>query len=344
MQYKLFTTYTEAWDSMLRVIDGAQKSIYIEMYAFLDVSKHFNFVEQLKIKSSAGVRVVLITDSYGSASLKKESVAELRAYGVEVIFCHNFFHHDHKKIIIVDEAVAFIGGMNIGKQFLHWHDLQLKISGAPVGIILRAFAHSYKLFGGTNKHILNFHPSRLLAKLQFWIFETIPAEKIHSLRDNYARALTDARKNIQITTPYFNPPRAICKLLKNAAQRGVSVEIIIPKKTNYAIANSINYLYMRRFSKVGVTFFLLPTMNHSKLLSVDGNGGLVGSQNLNYLSFKLNSEIGFFFTEPPLVRELGRVITRWKREAEVFDARAYKKTFIDYVIFPIMRLFTPFEV
>lgn len=342
MHYKLYTTSIKAWDAMIEEIDKATKSIYLEMYIFEhDTTTSHDFIGKLKQKAREGVRVVIVADAYGSKNMKNEIAHSMEAAGIELIFFSHWLRHIHRKVLIVDKKIAFIGGVNIGKRFTHWNDLQLKISGRIVNRLLRSFAYTYEMAGGKNAKILKFRNGKLTSKLKFWLIEHWPTKNIHTLKSHYVEKISNAQKSIQIATPYFTPPRWLSSLLDSAVRRGVNVEILIPKKVDLEIMNRINLHYMNKLSPMGVKFYLAKKMNHAKLLIIDEEEGLIGSQNVDLVSFQLNSEVGIFFKEKQLLSELKVVVRKWKQNSELFKPQKYKMRFIDYIILVLSKIFYP---
>ena len=156
MRYKLYNKSQKAWSAMLEEIKKAQKSIYLEMYVFLDDTDKYDFIQELRKKVQAGVQVVIITDAYGSSKLKKTTIQSIRKAGIEFFLFSNWLRHIHRKILIIDERVAFIGGINIGQNFAKWNDLQIKLQGRIVKIIMKSFSYTYETVGGKNPKILKF--------------------------------------------------------------------------------------------------------------------------------------------------------------------------------------------
>ena len=113
--YKFFNNSEKAWKSMFEAISEASKSIYLEMYIFQNNIDDFDFFHLLKDKAKKGLRVRLILDSFGSITLKNSAVAELKEAGVEVLSLSYLLHRMHRKVLVVDEEIAFIGGVNIYK-------------------------------------------------------------------------------------------------------------------------------------------------------------------------------------------------------------------------------------
>lgn len=327
---------------MLEAIVQAEKSIYLEMYIFLDdTAASHNFIGKLQEKAREGVRVVIVADAFGSNALKKGVADSLRRAGAEFIFFSHWLRHIHRKVLIVDEKTAFIGGVNIGKRFREWHDLQLRLHGRIVGRLLKSFAYTYEMAGGKNAKVLNYRESRFTAKLRFWLVEHWPIRNVYSLRRHYVKKITQAEKRIQIVTPYFTPPRWLISLLDDAVRRGVEVEILIPRKVDWGIMNRLNYHYMHKLSSLGIKFYLAKGMNHAKLLIIDGKEGLLGSQNVDLLSFNINAEIGLFFREKKLLRELAAVFGEWKRDSSEFRASRYRRRLADYAIFTLLKILNP---
>ncbi len=342
MKYRLHTTSLLAWDAMLKTIDNAQKSIYIEMYIFLDdTKKSHNFIGKLRAKAKNGIRVVIVADAFGSKLLKEKVSKAITKSGIEFIFFSHWLRHIHRKILIVDEKIAFIGGVNIGRRFKNWSDLQLEMRGRIVKRILQSFSYTYAMAGGKNKKILNYRKKRLVSKLRFWLLDHWPTRNIYTLKNHYIEKISGAKKSIQIVTPYFTPPRWLISLLDDAIRRRVSIEILIPKKVDWKIMNLINYRYMHSLHSLGINFHLSKIMNHSKLLIIDNEEGLIGSQNVDIFSFTLNSEVGIFFREKNLLEELEQVFSDWKKHSTKFEPRKYKMKISDYLILAFLKIFRP---
>jgi cardiolipin synthase len=342
MKYYLHTTSVKAWDAMLRAIDDAKKSIYIEMYIFLDdTKKSHDFIGKLRAKAKSGIRVVIVADAYGSKLLKEEIASTIIKSGIEFIFFSHWLRHIHRKILIVDEKIAFIGGVNIGRQFKNWQDLQLELRGRVVKSLLKSFAYTYAMAGGKNAKILSYRQKKLVGKLKFWLLEHWPTKNIHTLKNHYIKKISQAQKSIQIATPYFTPPRWLISLLDSAIERGVTVEILLPKKGDHAFVNLLNYRYMHNLHSLGINFYLSPIMNHSKLLIIDKTEGLIGSQNMDLFSFSLNSEVGVFFREKKLLQELEQIVENWKKHSTKFEPKRYKMKASDYFALALLKIFRP---
>jgi cardiolipin synthase len=341
MKYRIHTTSRKAWSAMMKAIGQAQTSIYIEMYIFLDdTSGRHDFISLLKSKAQSGVEVIIVADAFGSSNLKKQTIADLKAAGVDILFFSHFLHRTHRKIIIVDNRVAFLGGVNIEKKIINWLDIQIEINGRKtVQALLRSFAYTYKMCGGRNPKILNFHKKTILKKLKSLVLENLPGHNLYTLVDYYKNRLLNAKESIKIVTPYFIPPRWLLALFDEALKRGVNIEIIIPQDTDIKILNKINYSNIQRLMNLGIKFYAAPTMNHAKILIIDNVEGLIGSQNIDAFSLNRNFEVGAFFRQKDLVRDLNAIFEKWKHQAKSYQNLNIKLTGIDKLKVRVLRLF-----
>ena len=344
MRYKFYTTSDKAWDGIIAAIDQAQVSIYIEMYIFLgDTRQTHDFLGKLKEKALAGLEVVLVLDAYGSSELQSSSIQDLRSAGVELLFFSRWLHRTHRKLVIVDNKIAFIGGVNIENKIRNWQDLHLRLGGKIVKPLLRSFAYTYQQCGGKNSHILKNSQLPLVKKIKSWVVDTWEiGDKKYRLNTYYLEKLTEANVSIKIVTPYLLPPRWLMKALDDAVARGVKVEIIIPENTDIKSLNRINYFNACRLAAVGVKFYFMPTMNHAKVMLIDNREALVGSQNLDILSFGINAEIGVFFQQKHAVGSLIKIIDRWQGTARQPDLSFKRLSFGRRLLMLVFKLFFRF--
>ncbi len=339
MQYKFFTSSKAAWQAMFEAIKFAKESVYLEMYIFQDDMDRFNFIDLLKEKAREGLRVRIVLDSFGSVNLSKSAISELRENGVELFFMSYFLHRTHKKILIIDNTIAFIGGVNFHQSAELWNDLVVKIKGTLVKFIIRSFAKDYALCGGTDPIILNQKKKIIFNKTHAWLVEHFPIGKKFRLKKIYKKHLNQAKENVILVTPYFIPKRWLRALLHQTVLRGVRVDVLVPKKTDSFIIDRVNHFYMYKLSKLGINFYLEPQMNHAKVMIIDSKEGIVGSHNLDFLSFDLNFEVGVFLKDSNAVHKLLNIVDEWKKNTTFFDFKTYKPIWLDYILSPLIKLF-----
>lgn len=341
MKYRLYTTSHKAWDGMFQAMSLAQKSIYIEMYIFLnDTKETHNFLSLLKDKAESGLEVVVIADYFGSSALKSSEVKDLRRAGVEFLYFSRWFRRTHRKIIVIDNKIALIGGVNIYEKIRYWRDMQIKLQGRIVGPILKSFAYAYEMAGGKRESILKYSRQPLAQKIKSWVTDNlIMTTKVNQLSSYYRENIIGAQESIIIVTPYLLPPLWLMALLDNACHRGVKVEIVIPNDTDIDFINRVNYLNACRLAEKGVKFYLTPVMNHAKIMLIDNKEGLIGSQNMDILSFNWNIEAGVFFEQKQLVADLYKVVSEWKKGAIEFSAANRKAKFSDHFLIFLLKMF-----
>lgn len=340
MKHVFYTTSEKAWDGMLRAISGAQHSIYCEMYIFIDNTPGHGFFDMLAQKAKEGVRVRMIVDALGSTELKPSAIERMRHAGVELLFFSYWLKHTHKKILVVDEKVAFVGGVNIHKLFKKWNDLQIRMRGPIVKSIIRSFARTYRICGGKDPLVLAWNNKKTkLNKARLWILEHWQPKSRRLVKQYYQETIRNARTNITIVTPYFAPQRWLVGALHQAMLRGVTVHILLPEYTDLWHMNRVNYFYMHRLRALGAIIYLSPKMNHAKAMLIDDAEGMVGSQNIDPLSFQYNVEAGIFFREETMVKKLREIIEEWKKESFVFDPSTKKPRWFDYALSPVIRIF-----
>ena len=318
MKYRIFTTSKKAWGGMLDAIGGARKSIYMEMYMFDNDTPKYDFLSALENKAKSGVSVVIILDMLGSRTLNEAVISRLRAAGAEVLFFSSWLRRTHKKMLIVDERVAFVGGVNIKKYLAFWKDLQIRVTGRAVRNIVGSFATMYHQCGGQDEHLKNIDYISPIRKTRLWFVERGIGKHQHNLRKYYMEHIDAAEKRIVIVTPYLLPPRWLTAHIHQALLRGVSVEILLPEASDHRSANILNRSFASFFSSLGAKCLFAPGMNHAKAMLIDDKSAIIGSQNLDFISFEWNMEAGVFFDDPRTVKRLADIINEWKKDARVF--------------------------
>ena len=341
MNYRFYNTSAKAWAGMLAAIGSARESIYLEMYILENDTTKYDFPSELMRKAREGVRVVMILDAFGSSRLGDTLIDQLRIAGVEVLFFSYWFRRMHRKILIIDERVAFLGGVNIAHRFARWNDLQVRVSGRIVRHILRSFIRVYHECGGKNPAFLGLARPPLVKKARLWFIEHGMGGKRYVLRKHYENHINNARKTVMIVSPYLLPHHWLITCIHRAVNRGVHVTIMVPRRTDYATVDRINYYYVDLFNKLGAHCLLSDTMNHAKVMLIDGHIGTVGSQNLDALSFNWNAEAGVFFDNTKMVHDLDRIINVWADAAVSFTPTTPPPHWYDLAFALLLRILRP---
>lgn len=327
---------------MLSAISGAKKSVYLEMYVFQNDTIGYDFFSVLEKKARDGVHIVLILDSFGSSGISSDAIKKLRRAGAEVLFFSYWFRRLHRKILIIDENTVFLGGVNIRNAYAPWKDLQVRVTGRRIlSSSLRSFARVYKECGGKNTELLvRIGTKPLLRKARAWFTEHGIGGKWLEIKEQYEFHIGKAKEKITLVTPYFFPRRWLLARLHETILRGVTVEIIIPKDTDHGwIMNRVNYWELSFFIKLGAVGYLSNEMNHAKALLIDDAVGMVGSGNLDPLSFGWNAEAGVFFTRAAMTRDLGKILEEWKTDATIFTPEMFRPKWHDIFLRFARRIF-----
>ncbi len=320
---------------MLQAISAAQKSIYWEIFKLTDGPSGKPFIDILCAKAKAGLDVKLITDAIGSYYLSKEAIGRLKNSGVKFLTFNNLrpefavqnwwrrvWHRTHRKVLIIDEELVFIGGVNISEQSRDWHDLHLKLSGKIVIPILFGFAKSYIRAGGDKKDVEHLLRPKLLPtfdelkeKINFITHSPLRRTNKSPFKDFYKQALGTAKEKFNLLAPYYVPDKHFLDLVAKAKSRGVNVNIILPWRTDEKIMQYMAKMLYGVSSKAGADFYFLKNMNHGKAVSVDNKLGMVGSANLTARSFYIDQEAGVTFSDQQMVEDLNQILDEWKSEA-----------------------------
>lgn len=326
---------------MYHSIHSAESSVYLEMYTFINDTK-LDFFDLLKDKAQKGIDVKLILDAYGSKNFHKDKVEELKSSGAEVLFLSHRMHKMHRKILVVDEREAYIGGVNIYKGSAKWKDLAVRIHGELVNFIITIFAKDYKRVGGKDSKVLVRHKEVISPKVHEWVFEHMPEAHRFVLQDIYKEHLLKAKEKVFLATPYFAPKNSLINYLHQAVLRGIEVNIIVPEHTESYFLDKVNHFHMNKCVKLGVNFFLVPGMNHAKVMVIDDQEAVVGSQNLDFFSFRLNAEIGVFFEEKQQIQGVKDIMMEWLEQSEPFDPKVHYLNFFEKILAYFLRFLVRF--
>ncbi len=324
MKYALYATSESVISAMHKAVLSASSSIYWETFIFRnDTFPTYDFFSIFKEKARSGVKVILIIDGFGGFwyEFGKGLEDELTAAGVEVLFFRSWFRRIHRKILIIDEKRAFIGGVNVAQQYRKWLDLHLFLTGRHiVQSLLRSFTRSYQLCGGTDKRLLSLPPLQPIKKGKLWLLEHWPHADKLLLRRHYIEKIDASRKQLILVTPYFYPSSWLVGSLEKALARGVVVDVLLPRRTEASFSTFANHVFVKLLENSGINFYWSPTMMHAKALLIDDEEGMVGSNNIDQLSFDWNAEAGIFFRRKDMVRDLATIIAGWKKEATIYNS------------------------
>ncbi len=352
LKIKLYADPLQFYPAILKDIKNATKYIYLEIYRFRNDPIGMRFRDNLIKKCREGVQIKLLIDSWGASS-GYSFFKELEDLGAEVKFFKKIkltwdaftrnHRRDHRKILVIDDMITYIGSANISGYALNWRESMFRIQGDIAKYFRQIILENIKIY---NKYFYDkVAYTRKFDFAQFQIIRDVPSIKHQPIQRKYLELIKMAEKEIYLETPYFLPGSNLRKALMDASGRGVKVNVIIPKKSDVHILDVLAGKYFGELSEQNVNiFFYLPQNLHSKIFLVDRKYFMVGSANFDYRSFRYQHEICLFGRHASLSRQLLIHFRQSRKDAEKFDfdswqKRPYLQRFFEKVLVPFRHLF-----
>lgn len=321
----------ETFPAQLSAIAAAQRSVCLEIYIFEDDDIGRRFMDALCERAGAGVKVRLLFDAVGSFGLPQEALQRMRQAGVEIVEFHpiapwrkrwNLSHRDHRKILVVDDEIAFVGGLNIGMEYAPaaeggggWHDLHCSLRGPIVLDLARCFRRNWINNGGADyPAVPRAETVEAPAELTFTrMIDNELRKRRRAIRRAYLDVIHASQHQVLIKNAYFLPDRELRHALGRAVARGVDVVAIVPGTSDVRLVEWAGLYVYRRITKLGVRVMRWNgAMMHAKTAVIDGVWATIGSYNLDARSLRYNLEITVEMIDP----HLGAEATRRFREDE----------------------------
>jgi cardiolipin synthase len=294
--------------SILAGIDAATQYVLIQFYIIRDDELGCELASKLMEKARSGVPVHFLYDEIGSFGLPRSYVEGLRQAGVEVTPFHsrkgigNRFQlnfRNHRKTVVVDGQFAWVGGHNVGDEYLgknpeigHWHDVHVRIEGPAVMGAQLAFVEDWRWATDGVPECVCWEPKAGNGCADSLIVASGPADRMETTLLMFMHAINSAKERLWIASPYFVPDEAIMQALQLAALRGVDVRILIPEKADSRLVTLAAYSCFDEVKAAGARFYRYQRgFLHGKFMLVDNNIATVGTANFDNRSFRLNFEI-----------------------------------------------------
>jgi cardiolipin synthase len=303
----IFTDGTAKFASLFDAIRDAKHHIHLEYYIIRDDPLSRELIQLLAEKARDGVEVRLLADSMGM-KVKKKGLKEFeQAGGKHAVFFPRIFtmnYRNHRKIAVIDGTIGFIGGYNIGEEYLgkgplgYWRDAAIKIQGTGVtGLQLRFFMDwNYAASDHLTNDPIYFPETKGQGKCPVQIVSSGPDARWSQIKEGYIKMILTARESVYIQTPYFIPDDSISEALRIAALSGVDVRIMIPCKPDHPFVYWATLSFIGDLLDSGVKAYTYDNgFIHAKTIVVDGIAASVGSANFDIRSFRLNFEANEFF-------------------------------------------------
>lgn len=293
------------YDTLLAAIRTARQAILVQFFAIADDAAGRALHAALAERARAGVVVQFLFDGIGCHALSKDYVTTLAAAGAQVHefatrrlanrFQLNF--RNHRKLLIVDGEVGFVGGHNIGDMYLGaraplspWRDTHIELRGPVLGTLQLVFAEDW--FWATRQLPQMLAPVTSDGKMLCQALPSGPADAQETCSLFFVTAINAARTRIWLASPYFVPDEAVMSAMQLAVMRGVDVRVLIPTRPDHHVVFQASTLFAHDAVQSGVRIFrYTPGFMHQKVVLIDDRAAAVGSANLDNRSFRLNFEL-----------------------------------------------------
>jgi len=331
--------------SIFQGIDQAKDYVLVQFYIVKDDRLGRRLQSKLISKAHEGVRVLFLYDEIGSYMLPARYIRELRDAGVEAFSFHsrkgprNRFQinmRNHRKVVVVDGHTAWVGGHNVGdeyldggKEFDHWRDTHLKIEGPAALAVQLSFLEDWHWATDTIPK-LDWKPGHIDENgVDVLVVPSGPADRLDTAQLMFVHAINSAQKRIWIASPYFVPDEAVMAALQLAGLRGVDVRILIPDKPDHLLVYLAAFSYLDQAESTGVKIYRYTGgFLHEKAMLVDDAVAAVGTANFDNRSFRLNFEITAFVADENLAGQVEQMFlddfsNSRRVGAEDYDGRSF---------------------
>jgi len=311
-QIDIFTDGAEKFNALIQDIEKAKDHIHLLYYILKHDGLGQKIADVLIKKANEGIQVRVLYDALGSRTIKKSYVRRLKNAGIQVkaffpskIAKINFKinYRNHRKLAIIDGKIGYIGGFNIGDEYLgkskkfgYWRDTHLRVVGHAVQSMQSRFVLDWNQ--ASRNHIL--HEERYYAAVSagdvgLQIVSSGPDTEWEQIKNGYIKMILSAKKYIYIQTPYFIPDESLRDALRIAALSGVDVKIMIPNKPDHPFVYWATLSNSGDLLNAGAEIFIYQNgFLHAKTIVVDGKIASVGTANIDVRSFRLNFEVNAF--------------------------------------------------
>lgn len=320
---RIYTKGREKFEALKKDLRGARQSIYLQYYIFQDDALGREIADILMSKAREGVEVKVIYDHVGSFSASSKFFKRMNEAGVET---HPFFRvtfpqlanrvnwRNHRKVVIIDNTIGYIGGMNIADRYLGagegegavWRDTHLRLEGDIVESLLYAFSMDWSFM--KNDILIRNDEKREEAESNQTGMQLItsgPTEAWDNLELIFLKAIAGASKCVYIQTPYFLPTDSLLRALEAASLAGVDVRIMLPAKSDSKMLGYASFSYVTQCLRAGIKVYLYePGMLHSKVMIIDDSLVTTGSVNFDFRSFENNFEGNVLIYDREINREM----------------------------------------
>ena len=345
--------------SLLKAITRAKHHIHIQFYIFEDDAVGRLVRDALMDKAREGIEIRVLYDDVGCWKVPHAFYDEMREAGIETRsflkvrfprFTSKVNYRNHRKVVIVDGEIGFIGGMNIAERYLKgvgwgvWKDVMIRMEGKAVYGLQTSFLVDWY---ATDHSLIT--SSRYFPKMEekgyslVQIVTSDPVGKWKDIMQGLLLVIASARRYIYIQTPYLLPTESILVALKTAALAGVDVRVMIPERSDSRLVHWGTKSYLAELMEAGVKIYSYQKgFLHSKLVVSDDSLATVGSTNMDFRSFEHNFEVNAFLYDRASVLKLKEIFLSDQKDARLIQQKAWRmRPWSQKVKESIIRLLAP---
>ena len=315
-----FINGEDKFERLIRDIKAAKNFIHIEYYIFRLDALGKTIIEELKKKVDEGV------DEMGSKSLRGKQIKYIRSLGIKF---HVFFpgilpyinirlnFRNHRKIVVIDGKVGYVGGFNVGNEYVNkgnqfdfWRDTHVRVQGEAVNELNKRFIldWDYASEGELKDYSKYFVNEKEYGDIGIQIISSGPDHKEEYIKNAYMKIINNAKNNVYIQTPYLVPDEPMKEAIKIAALSGIDVRIMVPGKPDHFFMEWILSANMGELLECGVKIYRYQKgFIHSKTIVADGKVSSIGTANLDIRSFQLNFEINAIIFDKDFAKEQEKI-------------------------------------
>jgi cardiolipin synthase A/B len=353
--WQFYTDSKQAWEAMLSSIASATVSIDLEQFILSYDSIGIRFLDALKERAKAGVKVRIFCDEVGSFSLYRANIIPtLESIGIQIKFFNSvipwnpnketlWFFRDHRKLLVVDKKIGFTGGMCLGDAMRDWRESSVQITGPVVS----QMTESFEVMWNKTYHKFKYYLKKKRVQenaLDFRYITNAPLPGKRYMYKELIRTIKSAKHYIYLTTPYLLPDSRLLRNIKNAKKRGLEVRLLVPQTTNSKLVNIGSGTFFNDLMEAGVRIFRYQgVLIHSKTGVIDGKWSTIGSLNLDNLSLRYNFEGNIVSINKDFAFELERQFLDDLKSAteltmEEWNKRGLLRKFLEILIWPLRKL------
>ncbi|WP_332646357.1 cardiolipin synthase [Lysinibacillus sp. 54212] len=331
---QIYDDGADKFEGLIEDILNAKDHIHIQYYIFKVDNLGKRIINALIKKAKQGIKVHVLYDEMGSRGVKKRHFSELTEAGgrIEVFFPSIFplinprlNFRNHRKIVVIDGRIGYIGGFNVGDEYLglkskfgYWRDTHLRIEGSAVQPLQTRFLLDWNQ--ASAKHRISYSDRYFPAipkkgDVAIQIVSSGPDTDYAGIKNGYIKMIMSAKKYVYIQSPYFIPDDTFLDAVQIAALSGIDVRIMIPNKPDHPFVYWATYSYAGQLLKAGAKIYHYEKgFIHAKMLVVDDEISTVGTANIDVRSFSLNFEVNAFIYDRDISHNLAEIF-----EKDIFD-------------------------